>query len=87
MHIQIIVTCCEKKERKKKEIKKRKIQLQRLGTNVRVAELMTDCCLEVGLHSEGPATGQLNPGFPWVSLVKEQMLSWHPNSTLHCMRQ
>jgi hypothetical protein len=37
------------------------------------------------LHSESPATGQLDQGFPWFSLVPEKMLSWYPNSTLHCM--
>jgi hypothetical protein len=31
------------------------------------------------------ATGQLDQGCPWFSLVPEQMLSWHPNSALHCM--
>jgi hypothetical protein len=41
--------------------------------------------LEVRLHLEGPATGQLDQGFPWISLVPEQMLSWYPNSTLHCL--
>jgi hypothetical protein len=40
---------------------------------------------EVSLHLEGPATGQLDQGFPWFSLVPEQMLSWYPNSTLLCM--
>jgi hypothetical protein len=39
------------------------------------ADLVPDCRLEVGLHLEGPATGQLNQGFPWFSLVPEQMLS------------
>jgi hypothetical protein len=37
--------------------------------------------LGLSLHPEGPATGQLNQGFPWFSLVPEQMLSWYPNST------
>jgi hypothetical protein len=37
------------------------------------------------LDPEGPATGQLDQGFPWFSSVPEQMLSWYPNSTLHCM--
>jgi hypothetical protein len=46
------------------------------------ADLMLDCCQ---LHSEGPVTGQLDQGFPWFSLVHEQMLNWYPNSTLHCM--
>jgi hypothetical protein len=39
---------------------------------------MLDCWLEVSLHPEGPATGQLDHGFPWLSLVPEQMLSWFP---------
>jgi hypothetical protein len=43
-----------------------------------------DCWLEVSLNPEGPATGKLDQGFPWLSLVPEQMLSWHPNSTLFC---
>jgi hypothetical protein len=48
-------------------------------------DLKPDSWLEVSLHPEGPATGQLNQGFPWFSLVPEQMLSWYQNSTLHCM--
>jgi hypothetical protein len=53
------------------------------GLMLGLAELMPDCWLEVRLHPEGSATGQLD--FPWFSLVQEQMLSWYPNSTLHCM--
>jgi hypothetical protein len=56
-----------------------------IGTNVRARGLMLDCWLEVSLHPEGPETGQIDQGFPWFSLVPEQMLSWYPNSTLHCM--
>jgi hypothetical protein len=41
-----------------------------------LADLMPNCWLEVGLQPEGPATGQLDQGFPWFSLVPEQMLSW-----------
>jgi hypothetical protein len=29
------------------------------------ADLKPDCWLEVSLHLEGPATGQLDQGFPW----------------------
>jgi hypothetical protein len=47
-----------------------------------LVDLMLDCWLEVSLHLEGPATGQPDQGF---SVVPEQMLSWYPNSTLHCM--
>jgi hypothetical protein len=43
-----------------------------------------DFWLEVSLHPEGPASGQLDQGFPWFSLIPEQMLSWYPNSTLLC---
>jgi hypothetical protein len=49
------------------------------------AEFMTDYWLDVSLYQEGPATGKLDQGFPWFSLVEEHMLSWYPNSTLHCM--
>jgi hypothetical protein len=41
--------------------------------------------LEISLHPEGPASGQLDQGFPWFSLVSEQMVSWYPNFTLFCM--
>jgi hypothetical protein len=39
--------------------------------------------LEVSLHSEGPATGQLDQSFLWFSLVLEQMMNLSPNSMLH----
>jgi hypothetical protein len=32
-----------------------------------------------------PAAGQLDYDFPCFSLVSERVLSWYPNSTLHCM--
>jgi hypothetical protein len=62
-----------------------KITTAQIGTNVRPRGLLPDCWLEVSLHPGGPVTGQLNQGFQWVSLVPEQMLSWYPNSTLHCV--
>jgi hypothetical protein len=39
---------------------------------------MPDCWLEVSLHPEGPATGQLDQGLPWLSSFLERMLSWYP---------
>jgi hypothetical protein len=50
-----------------------------------LADLTLDCWLEVSLHPDGPATGQLGQGFPWFSFVPEQMLIWYQNSTWHCM--
>jgi hypothetical protein len=37
--------------------------------------LMLDCWLEVSLHPQDPVTDQLDQGFLWFSLVKEQMLN------------
>jgi hypothetical protein len=66
----------------KKEKEKKKL---RQGLVLGLAYLMPNCWLEVSLHPEGPATSQVDEGFPWFSLVPEQMLSWYPNSTLRCM--
>jgi hypothetical protein len=41
---------------------------------------MPDCWPEVSLHPEGPATGQLDQGFPWSSLALELILCWYPKS-------
>jgi hypothetical protein len=61
---------------RKKERKKEK----QIGTNVRAC-VFNAVLLAVSLHLEGPVTGQLDQGCPWFSLVPEQMLTWHPNST------
>jgi hypothetical protein len=50
-------------------------QQHRQGLMLGLAYLMPDCWVEV---SEGPATDQLDQGFPWFSSIVEQMLSWYP---------
>jgi hypothetical protein len=76
----------KEKKKEKKNKQKRKIQQQGVGTNVRVPGFNAGLLARSQLHSEfGPATGQHDQGFPWFSLVPEQMLSWYQNSTLHCM--
>jgi hypothetical protein len=71
------------KEKRKKE---KKNTIARVGPNVRVRGFDTGLLARSQLHSEGLATaGQLDQGFPWFSLVPEQMLSWYPNSMLHCV--
>jgi hypothetical protein len=57
----------------------------RQGLVLGLAYLMPNCWLEVSLHPEGPATGQLDQDFPRLSLVSEQTLNWNQNSMLHCM--
>jgi hypothetical protein len=49
---------------------------------------MPDRWLEVSLHPEGPATGQLDQNLPWFSSVLEQMLSCVPkfHIALHASR-
>jgi hypothetical protein len=54
-----------------KEKKTETAQMLMLG----LAYLMPDCSLEVSLQLEGPATGQLDQGFPYFSFVPEQILS------------
>jgi hypothetical protein len=61
------------------------VLLQRIGTNVRLRGFNAGLLARSQLHSEGPATGKLDQGFPWFSLVPEQILSCYSNSTLHCM--
>jgi hypothetical protein len=61
-------------------------QLPNQGLMLGFACSVPDCWLEVSLHPEDPATGQLDQGFPSFSLVPEQMLSWYTNSTLLCMQ-
>jgi hypothetical protein len=48
-----------KKGKKKRKSEENKATAQ-LALKLRLAELMPDCWLEVSLHSEGPATGQMD---------------------------
>jgi hypothetical protein len=60
-------------------------QMHSEGLMLGFACSVPDFWLEVSLNPEGPATDKLDQGFPWFSLVPEQMRSWYPNSTLLCM--
>jgi hypothetical protein len=73
---------CRKQLVEKKE--ENKNTTAQIGTNV-WAHGQCRTAGSVSLHPEGPATSQLDQGFPWFSLIPQQMLSWYPNSTLHCM--
>jgi hypothetical protein len=46
---------------------------------------MPDCWLEITVHPEGFATGQINQFFPWFTSILWKNLSWYLNSTLHGM--
>lgn len=39
---------------------------------------------QVSIHPEGLATDKIDPGFPWLSSVLQQMLNWYQNFTLNC---
>jgi hypothetical protein len=56
-----------------------------IGTNVKARVLNARLLAKNQFAAGRSSTGQLNQRFPWFSLVPEQMLSWYPNSTLHCM--
>jgi hypothetical protein len=43
----------------------KKEKQHKYGLMLGLVYLMTDCWLEVSFHLEGPATGQLDQGFPW----------------------
>jgi hypothetical protein len=78
IHIQMFVkTTC-------RLFKERKIKQHRQGLMLGLAYLMPDCWLEVNLHPEGTATGLLDQGFPWLSMIPEQILSWYPKSSTAC---
>jgi hypothetical protein len=72
-------------KKRKKKVKKRENETAQIETSVRARVSNAGLLDRSQLHPEGPETGQLDQGFPWFSLVPEQMLSWYPNSTLRCM--
>jgi hypothetical protein len=63
--------------------KEEKEATAQIGTNVRARVFNAGLLARSQFASGRSATGQLDQGFPWFSLVPEQMLSWYPNSRLH----
>jgi hypothetical protein len=59
------------KNKRKSKQNKRKTQQHRWALLLELADLNQDCLLEVNLHPEGHVIGQLDQGFPWISLVPE----------------
>jgi hypothetical protein len=76
-----------KKEGKKRKIMKKteKKQQHGLGTNVRVRGFNAGLLAISQFASERSCDRPTRSSSSVVFLAPEQMLSWYPNSTLHCM--
>jgi hypothetical protein len=46
----------------------------------KVGIIRSKCCLQVTVHPEYSVTDHIDEGFPWVSTVLGQVLSWKPDS-------
>jgi hypothetical protein len=79
VHICVQNTTCGKNEKKKEK------NPAQIRTNVRGRGFNAGLLAKSKFPSLGPATDQLDQGFPWFSLVPEKMLSWYLNSMLHRM--
>jgi hypothetical protein len=83
-HITIIVkkkTCLKRKEKTEK---------RKENTTTQIGTIVMARGCNAGLLARSQfASGRScdRPTRSWFSLVPEQMLSWYPNSTLHCMLQ
>jgi hypothetical protein len=77
--IKVKINFLKKKKGEKKEKTKKNNTTAQIGTNVRVRGFNAGLLDRSQLHSECRETGQFDEGFPWFSLVPEQMLSWYRN--------
>ena len=68
----------EEEEGDGKEEKKDKGEEQKEKVGIRRPK----CCLQVTVHPEYSVTDHIDEGFPWLSTILGQVLSWKPNSTL-----
>jgi hypothetical protein len=79
MFVKTTCKCFQRKEKKEKGKEEKKAQI---GTNVR-ARVFNAGLLARSLFASGRSCDRTTRSR--FSLVPEQMLSWYPNSTLHCM--
>jgi hypothetical protein len=82
MHITIIVKKQLVRKKKENKTKQKKKTTAQIGTNVRARGF------NAGVLARSQFASRRSYNWPTrsrFSLVPEQMLSWYPNSMLHCM--